>query len=396
MTVGDVAGAHTPGVPAVAAPWRTAGYLAVTALLAAAAVAQSFPRPLPLVALAVLVPAGVAGICTRHRRPWLLPLVGCVDTVLGLNVFLAPGLFSLLLRRRDRLALALVVLAAAATTVSVLSRPAPAAPPLGTSQESLAWLAWGAAMLAQVGVPVLVGGWLGTQRALVRNLQERAVSAEAERKLRDREAVLRERERIASEMHDALGHQLTLVAMHAGALTVTADTATGVVGRQAEVLRSTARRALVDLRQVVGSLQDGEAEGVSSPDGLADMRALVADSSQVSDLRFTDTLPPAPDPPRATSRAVFRIVQEGLTNAHRHAPGGSIDLLISGAPGAGIDVLVSNQLAAASLPGGNSTGLAALAERVRVLGGSLTATRGQDRFELAAHLPWPRDEEPRP
>lgn len=371
------------------APWRTAGYAAVTTVLGASALAQAWSRPLLLAALAVLLPLGWWGILARRQRPLLLPLVGCVDALLGLNVFLGPGLFSLLLRRRDATALALVCLGSFATTLAVLSRPVPSAPPLGASPGTVVWLTWGAAVLAQVVFPVLVGGWLGTQRDLVANLRQRAAAAEAERRLRDREAVLQERERIAHEMHDALGHQLTLVAMHAGALTLTSDAGPDAVAKQAELIRSTARAALVDLRQVVGSLQP-EGDGLHPSAGLAPVRALVARSREVADVELTDELAALPvEPPEAVCRAVFRIVQEGLTNAHRHAPGGRIRLALAGAPGAGVAVTLANELSGHGLPAGNGTGLAALAERVRLLGGSLQATRHEDRFELLARLPWP-------
>lgn len=389
MTVGEVAGTRAGGAAQRSAPWRTAGYAAVATALGASALAQAWSRPLLLAALTVLVPLGWWGILGRRERPWLLPAVGCLDALLGLNVFLGLGLFSLLLRRRDATALTLVGLGTVATTLSAVSRPVPSAPPLGASPGTIIWLTWGAAVLAQVVFPVLLGGWLGTQRELVANLRQRAAAAEAERRLRDREAVLQERERIAHEMHDALGHQLTLVAMHAGALSLTVDAEPAAVARQAEVIRSTARAALVDLRQVVGALQP-ESDGLHPSTGLAAVRALVARSREVADLEVTDDLAGRPvEPPDAVCRAVFRIVQEGLTNAHRHAPGGRIRLSLGGAPGTGVDVTVTNELSGPGLPAGNGTGLAALAERVRLLGGSLQATRHEDRFELVARLPWP-------
>lgn len=368
------------------AHWRTAGYLGAAVVLTAATVPDSWSLPGSAMGLAALVPLGVWGILARAKRPWLLPLVGMVDTLAGFDIFLGLGLFALAVRRRDRMTLAFAVLGSAAVTVSALARSEAGPPPPGTSAPTLAWLTWGGAMLAQVGVPLLFGAWIGTQRELLVSLRARALAAEAERQLRDREAVLQERERMAHEMHDSIGHQLTLVAMHAGALTMNPGLGSAEV-HQAELIRSTARQALVDLRQVVGALQEPELPNAAS--GIPAVRELVARSREVADVTFDERLPEAARLPEATSRALSRIVQEGLTNAHRHAPGAPIELRISGGPGIGVDVEMANRLTAETMPAGNGTGLAALAERVRVLGGSFVAGTSSGLFRLTAQLPWP-------
>jgi len=384
------AGEDAVTVRAVPSPlWHTASYLAAAALLGGAVLPQSAAIPSSLAAAAVLVPLGIWGIVSRVKRPWLLPLIGVLDTLAGLDIFLGLGLFALAVRRRDAMTLAFAAAGGVAITISALTSPVSGPPPLGTSATTLWWLTWAGAMLAQIGVPLLLGAWIGTQRELVLSLRARALAAEAARQLRDREAVLEERERIAHEMHDALGHQLTLVAMHAGALSVTTDLPPAEVQTQAELIRSTARQALVDLRQVVGALQEPAPPATATASGIAAVRELVARSQQVTELQFHQRLPDATEPPEPTTRAAVRIVQEGLTNAHRHAPGAPIELTLSGEPGGGLNVVMTNRLATGGMPAGNGTGLAAVAERVRVLGGSLDARHHGDHFRLVAHLPWP-------
>lgn len=393
MSAGDDAVVRGVATSGLSMRWRTVVYLGVAALFAGAVLQQSWSMPWSLAAAAALVPVGVWGILRRVERPWLLPLVGAIDTLAGLDMFLGLGLFALTVRRRDRMTLGFAALGSAAVTISALISPPSGPPPPGTSAAMLAWLTWGGAMLAQVGVPLLLGAWIGTQRELVVSLRDRALAAEAARQLRDREAVLQERERIAHEMHDSIGHQLTLVAMHAGALSINTDLGPAEVHNQAELIRSTARQALVDLRQVVGVLQEPEPPSITAASGIAAVRELVARSRQVAALRFEDRLPVGAELPEPTSRAVVRIVQEGLTNAHRHAPGAPIELTITGDPGSGVEVVMVNRLAAETMPSGNGTGLAALAERVRILGGSMEATSRHDHFRLAAHLPWPASTE---
>jgi signal transduction histidine kinase len=395
MSVGADAAVRGVATSALSMRWHTAGYLVATTFPAGAALSQSWSTPWSLAA-ATLIPLGIWGILRRVERQWLLPLVGIVDTLAGFDIFLGLGLFALAVRRRDSMTLVFALLGSASITIAALTRPPSGPPPLGPSAPTLAWLMWGGAMLAQISVPLLMGAWIGTQRELVISLRSRAQSAEAERQLRDREAVLQERERIAHEMHDALGHQLTLVAMQAGALSINPDLGPVEVHNQAELIRSTARQALVDLRQVVGALQEVDPPNIAGASGIAAVRDMVARSRQVTELQFDLRLPDASEPPEPTSRALSRIVQEGLTNAHRHAPGARIALTISGDPGVGVDVIMVNPLAPDAMPPGNGTGLAALAERVRVLGGSLEAMRRADHFRLGAHLPWPATTEDRP
>jgi signal transduction histidine kinase len=109
-------------------------------------------------------------------------------------------------------------------------------------------------------------------------------------------------------------------------------------------------------------------------------------------VELTDTVDPGQPVPAGLGRTAYRIVQEGLTNARKHAPGEPVTATMSGGPGRGLTVTLTNRLgsgAAARIPG-SGTGLIGLAERARLAGGRVEHTVTDDgRFRLAAWLPWP-------
>ncbi|NUP82232.1 MAG: sensor histidine kinase, partial [Nonomuraea sp.] len=252
-------------------------------------------------------------------------------------------------------------------------------------------------------VAVLFGGALTgwgilarTRRELVASLAERARRAEADQRQRAEEARRAERLGIAREMHDVLAHRLSLLAVHAGALEFNAGARPGEVAEAAGVIRSSAHQALQELRAVISVLREGPA-GELPLTGLA---PLVAESRRAGmrielrehDVRFADL-------PETTRRTAYRVVQEGLTNARKHAPGRPVIVEVSGAAGGELTVEVRNPAPAgresAGLAAtGGGAGLEGLAERVTLAGGHLE--RGHTDgggFRLAARLPW-RDERP--
>ena len=186
-------------------------------------------------------------------------------------------------------------------------------------------------------------------------------------------------------MHDVVSHQVSLIAVQAGALQVSspdpaARTAAGVI-------RSLAVRTLDELRQMVGVLRaEGAPTGGDKPQPtLDDLPRLVADSGLPAELvtDVTDDLAPP------LQRAVYRTIQEGLTNARKHAPGAAVRVSVRTST-ATIDVVVENDPptgAALILPSGGA-GLRGLRERAELLGGRLTAAGGPDgAFRLAVSLP---------
>ncbi len=237
------------------------------------------------------------------------------------------------------------------------------------------------------GVLIGWGLFVRARRELVRSLRERA-------ERRDEEARAAERRRIAREMHDVLAHRISLLSVHAGALEFRPDAPPEEVAEAAGVIRASARAALEELREVIGVLrEEGGGDGPPEPPqpALADLPALV-EESQAAGMRLTarielgDAAPPA-----ALGRTVYRIAQEGLTNARKHAPGAAVTLAVH-APEGSLEVEVRSLApvtvaAGSSLPGAG-TGLVGLAERASLAGGKLEHGVDPDgAFVLRARLP---------
>jgi signal transduction histidine kinase len=203
-------------------------------------------------------------------------------------------------------------------------------------------------------------------------------------------------------MHDVLAHRLSLLSLQAGALELRTDAAPAEVARAAGVIRDSAHRALEDLRDVLGVLResradDGPANSAPEPPqpGLADLPTLLDEAREagvpvIMDGRTVEFSAA----PEATGRTAYRIVQEGLTNARKHAPGAAVTVTVDGTAGRGLITEVRNPRPVAAgevepIPGAGA-GLVGLAERVGLVGGRLEHGRTQDGgFRLWAWLPWP-------
>ncbi|WP_307827591.1 histidine kinase [Planomonospora sp. ID82291] len=267
------------------------------------------------------------------------------------------------------------------------------------------------ALLAVLLLLVVVGWgmFVRARRQLVLSLRGRAERAEVEAASQVARARRLERERIAREMHDVLAHRLSLLSVHAGALEYRPDMPSQDVARAAEVIRSGAHQALQDLREVIGVLrlgsgdpEDGDGAGRAGdaasdlPDRpqptLADVAGLVEESrlagaEVVFDLRVGD---PSRAPARL-GRNAYRIVQEGLTNARKHAAAAPVELTVAGGPGEGLTVEVGNPVTGGRSMPGSGTGLIGLTERAELMGGRLEYGMAPgDRFRLSAWLPWPQ------
>jgi len=249
-----------------------------------------------------------------------------------------------------------------------------------------------------VNVAVIAWGMLGqARRERLRSLRERAERAEAEQQLRIEQARHLERERIAREMHDVLAHRISLLSLHAGALEFHPDAPPEDVARAAGVVRQNAHLALEDLRRVIGVLRGPGAGDAPEPPQptLADVPALVEDSRQAGmRLRFDNRLADLSAVPASAGRDAYRIVQEALTNARKHAPACAVGLTLAGAAGDGLTIEVRNRLPAGeaappAIPGAG-TGIVGLVERAALAGGRLEhGGDGGGGYRLRAWLPWP-------
>ncbi|MGW6982029.1 sensor histidine kinase [Streptomyces sp. NPDC054932] len=253
----------------------------------------------------------------------------------------------------------------------------------------------------------LIAGAIGwglfrrSRQQLIASLRERAELAEADAQSRAERARLEAREEIAREMHDVLGHRLSLLSVHAGALEFNPGAPRAEVERAAGVIRESAHLALHDLREVIGVLRagpgDGPADGERPQPDLADLTRLVAEARAAGG-RIELAGPPAgAAPPPLVGRTAYRIVQEALTNVRKHAPGAPVDVRLTGGPGDGLTVEVRNtrppgpdpaRVTVPATAGGGGQGLVGLAERARLAGGELTALPADGGFRVHAWLPW--------
>jgi signal transduction histidine kinase len=255
----------------------------------------------------------------------------------------------------------------------------------GSSTGGSYWVNAGACLLLS-GVVLGWGLFVRARRALVQSLR-----AQGDRAAEEARAA--ERRRIAREMHDVLAHRLSLLSVHAGALEFRPDAPSEEIAEAAGVIRESAKTALEELRGVIGVLREDGGISLTQPPQptLADLAALV-DESRAAGMRVTARIELGDAaPPSAVGRTAYRIAQEGLTNARKHAPGAAVTLSVRAPDGAlqvEVRSLASVAVAAnAPLPGAG-TGLVGLAERVSLAGGRLE--HGVDRdgaFVLRASLP---------
>ncbi|MEV0530209.1 histidine kinase [Kitasatospora sp. NPDC050463] len=303
---------------------------------------------------------------------WALPAIGAA--------FLAGW-------RTDRVRWAAVVLAAMVAVGVAAALTVPAWMVQGTSFLSLVVCAGMA--------PWMAGRFWRQSQELVRAGWERAERLEREQRLVADQVRLRERARIAQDMHDALGHDLSLIALRAGALKLAADLAP-THREAAQEIRKGAGAAVERLAEVIGILRD-EADEADETDeavrGPADagVGQLVEEAAAAGlEVRLIVT-GTADGLPRAAEHAAYRVTQEALTNAAKHAPLAPVTVRVAYTPdGARVQVVSGPSPAApAAAPGGGGRGLIGLAERVRLAGGTLRHGPGADGagFEVLAFLP---------
>lgn len=223
-------------------------------------------------------------------------------------------------------------------------------------------------------VPMTLGLWVGTRRQLIDRLHERAARLEREQHMMAEQAITAERTRIAREMHDVVAHRVSLMVLHAGGLEVSATDRRTV--EAAGLIRTTGREALAELRGILGVLRDDS--GASAPTApqpvLADLDRLVGEWRAAGMTVTRQDTGQGPPPPAAVQRTAYRVVQEGLTNAAKHAPGAAVTVRLH-RDERRLEVEVAND--PASVPASpmprSGFGLTGLRERVALAGGRLSA-----------------------
>lgn len=365
--------------------WRVAGMFALVAVAWGPMLRGQLDRP-ELLWLDVAC-GSIAFALVFWRRRWpvtIAVLTGLLSAFSGIAA--GPAVLaavSVATRRRiwQVLLVGLVSVAAGQTVVAV--QPTDAAP---------VWLNLTVSVVFTAGI-LGWGMYLGSRRELIWTLQRRAERAEAEQELRTGQARSTERARIAREMHDVLAHRISQISMHAGALSYREDLTAEEMRASAAVIQEKAHEALTDLRGVLGVLRDtatGELLDTPQPT-YADLPLLVSDALAAGlNLEYHDLLDPDGGPvPDAAGRTVYRIIQEGITNARKHAPGALLSVQVSGSLADGIDILLRNPLGfGVSRTPGAGLGLVGLTERAELRGGRLEHRRDGSTFVLHGWIPW--------
>jgi signal transduction histidine kinase len=262
--------------------------------------------------------------------------------------------------------------------------------------EGMTWATW----LIVVPLMYLVAMSLGLL-ARIRRVQLDSAVSEAQATRERYESQLRvarrsERERIAREMHDVLAHRISLVSVHAGALEYRTSLdgeppSSHEIHEAARVIRENAHLAVEELRQVLDVLrhEDGEGEDRRPQPRMADLQRLFTEAAAAGQRIEPDVDAATSGLPLPAQRTVYRIVQEGLTNARKHAPSTVVSVRVDAEPDA-VQVRVSNPapvgVTGRQIPGAGA-GLTGLAERVRIEGGTIRHGVSDGRFELVATLP---------
>ncbi|MFG2135534.1 sensor histidine kinase [Streptomyces sp. NPDC048650] len=347
-------------------------------------------------AQAALACAAVALLLLRRKLPIMAMLgLAAVAGTLPISGMLTAVVAYTAARRieapRHRAAV-LSVAAALPVTVSVLGTVA-------TGYGS--WLVGAALGFLVAGVCVLIPGLVGSSRGqqerLVLALRDRAATAEQARQLAESASRAEERARIAAEMHDLVGHRLSLISLHSGGLEMALAAKAPELTADAAQVRLATREAMRELREVLGVLgplgRDTGTDALTDATGTRSDLTALAEESRAAGIPVTlswdgpdlDALEPR------LRRAVHRVVRESLTNIHRYAPSAAAELAVTHTEER-IRVRVRNgapPVAPEATTGlGTGRGLPGLRERLRLLGGELRAEpTASGGFLVTASLP---------
>ena len=247
---------------------------------------------------------------------------------------------------------------------------------------------------------VIAFGWglfVRARRERVASLRERAERLEADQRRSVEMAREAERRRIAREMHDVLAHRLSLLSLHAGALEFRPDAPAAEIADAAGVIRSSASAALAELREVITTLREDVVDNTGPPQpGFGQLPHLLEESRSAGMmLQAHIDVPDAGSLPAAVGRTAYRVVQEGLTNARKHAPQATVEVTVAHDGPAGLVAEVISRHpgspATATPTGAHAgAGLIGLSERLALVGGELQhGTNPAGDFVLRATLPRP-------
>jgi signal transduction histidine kinase len=248
---------------------------------------------------------------------------------------------------------------------------------------------WPAVFFA--GLPWLAGRTLRNQTLLARELAEKAERAAHAREEEERRAIAAERSRIARELHDVVAHNLSVMVVQASAGQRVLERNPEQAAQAAELIRRTGREALAELRHVFGPVRRGDGEELTGPPSIARVEELARRARAAGlKVRLRVEGEPVPLPP-GVDQAAYRVVQEALTNALKHAGSAHAAVTVSYEPN---EVVLSIEDDGAAPTGdglgetGGGHGLVGMRERVVLYGGLLQAgPRATGGFAVRARLP---------
>ncbi len=339
---------------------------AIAVVLLAGAVAVR--RPAPVAAAGLVLTAIVLGIATGGG----LSKAG-VGWPAGLLVGYSAGAHAG--QREGPIALGLLLASMTIVYLDVVGQK-------GTAPSEWLW------ELAFAVAPYGVGRLLRARRRLHAELEDRALALTHEREQRERLAVVVERARIARELHDVAAHSLSLMVVQAGGARSVLEVAPGAAADALEAIAGTGRQTMADLGRLLGFLETDEASSLGSISRIGDLVAQARQAGLPVEVQITGT---AQRLPTELDLAAYRIVQEALTNALKHAGGARTQVLVA-YEDAAVRIEVTDdgrqRIRHPLADSGAGQGLQGMQERVAMAGGELTASRRRNGgWAVVARLP---------
>jgi len=356
--------------------------LVLASVLLAASLLQVLAQPIAARGVGVLVALlSCAPVAFRHSRPVLATLVGSAAWLIPTDGYLYLGYVA-----------ALLLYYALAVEVEDL-RVVAAVAVLGCALGALTvWLRhdivgelFGSVLV--VVAPVAVGRIVRREREQQRRLEDLTLHLERERERGARAAVAEERARIARELHDVVAHGVSVIAIQSDAAEAALERDPSLAGPPLRAIRGSARDALTEMRRLLGVLRSDEDGSETTPQpGLPQLPELVARAG----VPVTFEVSGEPRPlPAGIDISAYRIVQEALTNVHKHAGAVPTTVRVAWSDGS-LELEVRDQGPGVNGNGSSDGGhgLIGMRERVRLLGGELhTGPAAGGGFQVRAVLP---------
>jgi signal transduction histidine kinase len=318
-------------------------------------------RRRPRVALVIATGATVGAVLQGVSNPGLIGVLGVITYSIAAHT-----------NRREGWTCALAAASVVYATAAVVSA--------GWRPDLLGVFAW-------IFMAAAVGDAARSHRAYIAEVEERARRAEQTREQEAQRRVMDERVRIARELHDVVAHHIAVISVQAGAATHVLQSRPHEVGPALAHIRDASDMVLKEITSVVGVLRTPDEQPSTEPtpglSGLPDLLGALAAAGFA--VRHQQRGEPR-ELPALVDLAAYRIVQEGLTNAHKYGDGRAV-LLVEYAP-SGVIVEVTNTMRTSHDPAGTGYGLLGMRERAVSAGGTIDARPlGDGRFRVHAVLP---------